>query len=84
VHAPDGESIVLGLKDGADFGFEFVYDSVDDDLELWFKKFYGNDAARMTWKKNGNVGIGITTLSESLDVIGNVEVSGNVFARCIL
>lgn len=82
VHASDGDSINLSMLEGTGYGFEFQYNGNEDDLRLWSKKFSGNEAVRMTWKKNGRVGIGTEAPTEKLDVVGNVKVSGNVFASC--
>ena len=82
MHTNDGSEIKMSLFEGAGFGFEFLYDGSEDDLNLWSKKFSGNEAVRMTWKKNGSVGIGTEDPSEKLEVDGNIKVSGSVFASC--
>ena len=38
------------------------------------------NAEVMTWEQNGNIGIGTTSPSERLDVVGNVNVSGTLEA----
>lgn len=48
----------LQLYEAEDYGFEFEYDGFWDQLDLWSRKFSGNEAPRMTWQKNGDVGIG--------------------------
>jgi len=53
----NGESS-LKLFEGSDYGFEFLYDGFADQLNLWSRKFAGNEDVRMSWLKNGNVGIG--------------------------
>ncbi len=81
-HVDEGGDVVFGLKEGAGYGFEFRYDGADDDLELWSTLFSGNTAARMTWKKDGNVGIGTTLPNQKLHVNGNIRVAGSIFASC--
>lgn len=82
MHTNDGSELKMSLLEGAGFGFEFQYDGSEDNLNLWSKKFAGNEAVRMTWKKNGSVGIGTEDPTEKLEVDGNVKVSGSVFASC--
>jgi len=57
----------LQLYEYNDYGFEFEYDGAADALNLWSKKFSGNEAVRTKWYKNGNVEINgkITTSSTS-------------------
>jgi hypothetical protein len=41
-----------------------------------------NAATRMTINPSGNVGIGTTSPSDKLHVVGNIRASGSVFASC--
>ena len=70
IHAMDGGISHLRLYESTDYGFEFQYDGQPDRLYLWSRKFAGNEAIRMTWLKNGNVGIGTTDPAKLLDVNG--------------
>ena len=81
VKTPFGDKSSLKLVEndgGGDFGFELQYDGANDKLNLWSKGFSGNEAQRMTWLKNGNIGIGTTTPSALLEVNGNATISGNL------
>lgn len=76
----DGDITHIGLYEGIGsslFGYEFQYDgsSGEDKLHLWSKGFSGNEAIRMTWKKDGNVGIGITDPQHPLHVNGNIQAT---------
>ncbi|WP_435578140.1 tail fiber domain-containing protein [Gilvibacter sp.] len=51
-----------------DFGFEFEYDGSPDKLYLWSRRFAGNEGIRMTWLKDGRVGIGTTSPYAKLDL----------------
>jgi len=51
-----------------DYGFEFEYDGSPDKLYLWSRTFSGNEGIRMTWLKNGRVGISTTAPNALLDV----------------
>ena len=51
-----------------DYGFEFEYDGSPDKFYLWSRTFVGNEGIRMTWLKNGHVGISTTSPSALLDV----------------
>ncbi len=70
VKAPFGDKSSLKLMEtnGTDYGFEFEYDGGTDKLNLWSRAFSGNEAERMTWLKNGNIGISSTTPKALLDV----------------
>ena len=53
------------------FGFEFEYDGAPDRLYLHSRGFSGgNDAIRMTWLKDGKVGIGVNPPTHLLHVNG--------------
>lgn len=47
----------LKLFESDSFGFELEYDGSGDRLNLWSRKFAGNEAIRMYWEKNGDVGL---------------------------
>ena len=51
-----------------DFGFEFEYDGSPDKFYLWSRGFSGNEGIRMTWLKDGRVGIGTTSPYAKLDL----------------
>jgi hypothetical protein len=78
VAAPNQYDASLQLFEGTGFGFEFYYNGGEDKLHLWSRKFAGNDAIRMTWMKDGRVGIGTQTPATLLDVAGDITVSGTV------
>lgn len=46
------------MTSGNPFGYQFQYDGNTDKLHLWSKGFSGNDAVRMTWLKDGSIGVG--------------------------
>ncbi len=80
INASDDEISSLKLFEGNGFGFELEYDGNDDLLYLYSRKFSGNEAVRMTWQKNGNVGIGTTNPSSKLEVSGgDIRVAGGSF-----
>ena len=58
----------LKLFEGNDYGFEFLYNGMSDKLQLWSRKFSGNEGARMTWLKTGNVGIRTTDPERDLHI----------------
>ncbi|WP_178989581.1 tail fiber domain-containing protein [Winogradskyella schleiferi] len=64
----DGNSSSISLLEGADYGFEFLYTGSDDKLNLWSRTFSGNEAERMTWLKDGRVGINDNAPNASLDI----------------
>lgn len=74
----DGGYASLELYEGADYGFEFQYHGGLDQLNLWSRRFAGNEDIRMTWLKNGNVGIGVVTPAYKLDVAGDINTTGNI------
>ena len=64
----DGNSSSLSLFEGADYGFEFLYSGSNDKLNLWSRTFSGNEAERMTWLKDGRVGINDSAPNALLDI----------------
>jgi hypothetical protein len=78
IAAPDGYDASLKLFEGAGHGFEFHYDGSADKLHLWSRLFVGNEAIRMTWLKDGKVGIGTQTPATELDVAGTITASTKV------
>ena len=66
INAEGGQTSSLQLYEAGEYGFEFQYDGAPDNLYLWSRKFSDNEAIRMTWAKNGNVGIGTTDPSDAL------------------
>ena len=78
INSGDGFKSSLELVEGLDFGFEFEYDGSVDVLNLWSRKFSGNEAIRMTWLKNGNVGIGVENPTNRLQVSGDIQASGEI------
>ena len=78
----DGQMTSIGLFEESNdelFGYEFQYDGAPatDNLYLWSRNFSGNEAIRMTWTKQGRVGIGILP-TEKLHVDGNILATGTV------
>ncbi|MCP4713061.1 MAG: hypothetical protein GY869_30905 [Planctomycetes bacterium] len=71
IRAKSGGQSSLKLFESGDFGFEFQYDGADDKLYLFSRNFTGNEAVRMTWLKNGYVGIGSSTPERRLYVNGD-------------
>ncbi len=63
VNTPATSTSSLKLFEAGEFGFQFEYDGAlnVDKLYLRSRGFSGNDAIRMTWLKNGKVGIGTTS-----------------------
>lgn len=51
-----------------DFGFEFQYDGGPDKLYLWSRTFAGNEGVRMTWLKDGRVGMNDSSPDARLDI----------------
>jgi len=51
-----------------DYGFEFQYDGSPDKLYLWSRTFAGNEGIRMTWLKDGRVGMNDTAPDARLDI----------------
>ncbi len=70
VLSDDAHKSSLKLFESGNYGYEFQYNGNDDKLYLWSRNFSGNEGIRMTWLKNGNVGIGTETPSYRLQ-IGN-------------
>lgn len=68
VKTNDGNSSSLSLLEGADYGFEFLYTGSNDKLSLWSRTFTGNEGERMTWLKNGKVGINDNAPDALLDI----------------
>lgn len=81
VAADDFNSSFLQLYEitgGNPFGYQFQYDGNLDKLHLWSKGFAGNDGIRMTWLKDGNVGIGTTSPLTRLDVVDENTITSNL------
>jgi hypothetical protein len=53
---------------GGDYGFEFQYDGTPDKLYLWSRTFAGNEGIRMTWLKDGKVGMNDIAPDARLDI----------------
>nr|WP_321236981.1 tail fiber domain-containing protein [uncultured Psychroserpens sp.] len=53
---------------GGDYGFEFQYDGAPDKLYLWSRTFAGNEDIRMTWLKDGKIGMNDTSPDARLDI----------------
>lgn len=70
---------VAGLKlfEDLGFGYEFQYDGSSDKLHLWSRRFSGNEAIRMTWLKDGKVGIGTTDPAARLHIAFTSDVAEN-------
>ncbi len=66
--AGTSDTASLKLMESGNYGFEFQYDGSVDKLHLWSRGFSGNEAKRMTWQKDGKVGIGTTSPSAKLEV----------------
>jgi hypothetical protein len=64
----DGDKADIKLFEQGDYGFEFQYDGIDDKLHLWSRAFTSNEGIRMTWLKDGKVGINTTNPLEGLHV----------------
>jgi len=77
VSGANNNSSRLKLFEGSDFGFEFEYDGSPDKLFLHSRGFSGNEGIRMTWLKDGKVGIGSTTPQEKFHVNGNILSTGD-------
>lgn len=67
---------LIEVTSGSDFGFELEYDGSDDRARLWSRGFVGNEAPRMTWTKDGRVGIGTDFPDQPLSVNGNASKTG--------
>ena len=71
VKTPFGDKSSLKLFESGgsgDYGFEFQYDGTPDKLHLWSRTFAGNEGIRMTWLKNGSVGINDISPMALLDI----------------
>ena len=78
--ANNGEESSLQLYEvtgGSFYGWEFLYSGSSDKLHLYSRGFSGNEGIRMTWRKDGHVGIGQTNPQYPLDVTGSVNVTGS-------
>jgi hypothetical protein len=81
VAADDFSSSFLQLYEitgGNPFGYQFQYDGNLDKLHLWSKGFAGNDGVRMTWLKDGKVGIGTTNPLAQLELLDDNIVTSSV------
>lgn len=74
LNSQEGGESRLKLFEGTGYGFEFEYDGATnvDKLYLWSRKFSGNEAVRMTWLKNGFVGIGTSSPTARLEVNASI------------
>ena len=71
VKTPFGDTSSLKLFESGgsgDYGFEFQYDGSSDKFHLWSRTFAGNESIRMTWLKNGKVGINDISPTALLDI----------------
>lgn len=64
------------ITGGRPFGYEILYDGFSDQLHLFSRGFSGNEDIRMTWEKDGKVGIGTTKPSQLLSVNGTAGKPG--------
>lgn len=83
VAADDFSSSFLQLYEitgGNPFGYQFQYDGNLDKLHLWSKGFAGNDGIRMTWLKDGKVGIGTTNPLAQLELLDD-NITTNAITR---
>lgn len=83
VAADDFSSSFLQLYEitgGNPFGYQFQYDGNLDKLHLWSKGFAGNDGIRMTWLKDGKVGIGTTNPQAQLELLDD-NITTNSLTR---
>lgn len=83
VAADDFSSSFLQLYEitgGNPFGYQFQYDGNLDKLHLWSKGFAGNDGIRMTWLKDGKVGIGTTNPQSLLEILDD-NITTNSITR---
>ena len=67
----------IKMFESNDYGFELAYAGNDDKLHLWSRKFSGNEGIRMTWLKDGRVGIGTTDPERDLHIAasGRTEIA---------
>jgi len=78
LYGENNSDVVLGLKEetnGTLYGFEFDYDAGNNDLYLRSRNFSGNDAIRMTWTNQGNVGLGRIPITNKLEINGTASKS---------
>ena len=71
IQTDDGNSANLSLYEntsGTDYGYKFEYDGSDDKLHLWANGFTGNNYKRVTFLKDGKVGLGTTAPNSRLHV----------------
>ena len=71
IKTPFGDKSSLKLFESGgsgDYGFELQYDGSPDKLYLWSRTFAGNEGIRMTWLKDGKVGMGTTNPNALLEM----------------
>jgi hypothetical protein len=61
----------IKLFESNDYGFELAYAGNDDKFHLWSRNFAENEGIRMTWLKDGKVGIGTTEPEKDLHIAGS-------------
>ncbi len=73
VNTPATSTSSLKLIEAGEFGFQFEYDGALNVNKLYLRSrgFAGNDAVRMTWLKDGKVGIGTNFPDRELTVFDN-------------
>jgi hypothetical protein len=74
VSDPTSRSAIFLGDTGSDAVCRLDYDNNTNSLSIWT-----NSAEAMRITSAGNVGIGTTSPSQALDVVGNIEVSGGVY-----
>ncbi|HFX17945.1 MAG TPA: hypothetical protein ENK64_02230 [Flavobacteriales bacterium] len=81
VLAANNKKSRLQLYESGNYGYELEYDGANDELNLWSKKYTGNEAVRTTWKKNGEVEINGKITSESSRNNADLKVFayGNIY-----
>lgn len=74
-------TIGFGLNAAVTQGWAFGQDRNANGTRDMYLFDVSNNRDLMYWGTNGNVGVGTTSPTEKLEVIGNIKVSGNINAK---
>jgi hypothetical protein len=76
--------LILAEDDDFTFGMKFIYDGLDNQLQVFGKSSSSNYGPHLNINRdNGRVGIGVESPTEKLDVLGDIKASGTLISNSL-